>query len=249
MNQGEKKERSSFEITESSNERKREREKNHVNVWKAVALNLTIPRPRYYFLGFLYNILYSKKEYHRLDGSDKKRYVHERNGLKREGKKKLRGTKGNGTRTENSGGMKRMLNIGRLKQSQKRRIGWKRQREGIWKREEICDMKEGGKRHGNVSYIRRTVFVFRMWEDEFPWNLGCSIRNCLFFLWFRRASCEKYSIRGGMEGRIEERIEKVGRWFSSEISFLSNILKTGFPYFISCNYSRSKMLEIYFFQL
>lgn len=83
-------------------------------------------------------------------------------------------------------------------------------------------MKEGEKRHGNVSYIRRTVFVFRMWEDEFPWNLGCSIRNCLFFLWFRRASCEKYSIRGGMEGRIEERIEKVGRWFSSEISFLSN---------------------------
>lgn len=41
--------------------------------------------------------------------------------------------------------------------------------------------ERGGKRHGNVSYIRRTVFVFRMWEDEFPWNLGCSIRNCLFF--------------------------------------------------------------------
>lgn len=61
-------------------------------------------------------------------GSDKK--IRTENELNREGKKKLRGTKGNEASTENSGGMKRMLNIGRLKQSQKKKNRMKETKEG-----------------------------------------------------------------------------------------------------------------------
>lgn len=115
-----------------------------------------------------------------------------------------------------------------MKQSRKRRIGWKRQRK------EICDIwKREKERYGEVSVVSE-VFVFRIWEDEFPWNLGCSIRNCFFFFCSLEEPAAR-NIRLGMEGRIEI----VKNWFSSEISFSSNS-EERFPYFIDFCKIKSK---------
>lgn len=80
------------------------------------------------------------------------------------------------------------------------------------KKNRMKETKEGNLRHmregkgegevwGSKCCTRRTVFVFRIWEDEFPWNLGCSIRNCLFFCGLEEPAMR--NIQLGMEGRIE----------------------------------------------
>lgn len=125
-----------------------------------------------------------------------------------------------------------MLNIGMDEAIAKKKNRMKETKEG-----NLRHMREGkgeGEVWGSKCCTRRTVFVFRIWEDEFPWNLGCSIRNCLFFLWFRRASCEKYSIR---DGRKDRNRKKIARWFSSEISFSSNS-EERFPYFIGIDFCK-----------
>ena len=118
---GEKKERTSVEITESSNEKERERKREEKSCEHSVEKPWpwTIPRPRYYFLGFLYDIFYTVKKGISpgwRDKIEKKRYVHER--VEQRGEREITRDKGERSETsENSGGMKRMLNIGRLKQS------------------------------------------------------------------------------------------------------------------------------------
>lgn len=164
---GEKKERTSVEITESSNEKERERKREEKSCEHSVEKPWpwTIPRPRYYFLGFLYDIFYTVKKGILpgwRDKIEKKRYVHER--VEQRGEREITRDKGERSETtENSGGMKRMLNIGRLKQSQKKKKNRMKETKGgnLEKEGNLWHMKEGGEKEGAWGcYIRRTVFVF-----------------------------------------------------------------------------------------